>query len=307
MSGFHVLKPGAMTTVQDLGRFGYQDIGLTTGGCMDEHAAGWANRLLGNKPQCALLEVSLGNMQLQAEVDTWIAVTGAEQQFSINNRPQNNWQSHFVKAGDILAFSWSKTGVRSYLAVVGGFELQPQFGSCSTVVRESVGGIEGRALQSGDHLSCAASEEDLFSCNRAVPAEFIPDYSDSPIVDVVLGYQQHSFSKKGLQQFFKSDYQIKPDSDRMGYRLDGEALNPNVQGIFSEGICFGAIQVPADGFPIILLKDRQTLGGYPKLGAVVTTDAFRLSQCRPGQTVSFREVSLEFAQNKVRAFYQFFS
>jgi allophanate hydrolase subunit 2 len=127
------------------------------------------------------------------------------------------------------------------------------------------------------------------------------------VIDVVLGYQKDDFSKSDIQRFFSSEYKVNQDSDRMGYRLDGEALNPNLQGIYSEGISFGAIQVPANGLPIILLKDRQTLGGYPKLGTVVSVDAFRLSQCRPGHSVTFREVSLNSAQTRVREFYQFFS
>jgi biotin-dependent carboxylase-like uncharacterized protein len=296
-----------MTTVQDSGRFGYQKIGLTTGGCMDEHASGWANKLLENNPSAPVLEITLGNLQLEAEVDTWIAVTGADQQFTINGTPRANWQSHYVQAGDVLNFSWAREGMRTYLAVLEGFQVAEQFGSCSTVVREAVGGIEGRSLQKGDFLNCKACSQDRFVSGRSVPFNFIPDFSEALVMDVVLGYQKDDFSKSDIQLFFSSEYKVNQDSDRMGYRLDGEALNPNLQGIYSEGISFGAIQVPANGLPIILLKDRQTLGGYPKLGTVVSVDAFRLSQCRPGHSVTFREVSLNSAQTRVREFYQFFS
>lgn len=307
MTGFHVIKPGAMTTVQDNGRFGYQNIGLTTGGCMDEHAAGWANKLLENHQNAPVLEITLGNLQLEAEVNTWIAVTGADQQFTINGTPRANWQSHYVQAGDVLSFSWAREGMRAYLAVVGGFQVAEQFGSCSTVVREAVGGIDGRALQKGDFLNCKTCSKEFFASGRALPFHFIPDYAEAFDADVVLGYQKDHFSESDLQRFFSTEYKVNQNSDRMGYRLDGEPLNPELQGIYSEGISFGAIQVPANGLPIILLKDRQTLGGYPKLGTVVSVDAFRLSQCRTGQTISFREVSLGAAQTRVREFYQFFS
>lgn len=307
MTGFVVLKPGAMTTVQDSGRFGYQNIGLTTGGCMDEHASGWANKLLENHPNAPVLEITLGNFQLESDVDTWIAVTGADQQFTINGMPKANWQSHYIQAGDVLSFSWAREGMRAYLAVLGGFQVAQQFGSCSTVVREAVGGIEGRSLHKGDFLSCRACSQDRFVSGRSVPFNFVPDFSEALVIDVVLGYQKDEFSKSDIQRFFSSEYKVNQDSDRMGYRLDGEPLNPILQGIYSEGISFGAIQVPANGLPIILLKDRQTLGGYPKMGTVVSVDAFRLSQCRPGQSVTFREVSLNSAQTRVREFYQFFS
>ncbi|WP_299183228.1 biotin-dependent carboxyltransferase family protein [uncultured Neptuniibacter sp.] len=307
MSGLRVIKPGPFSLIQDLGRFGYQHYGVTTGGALDEHAARWANRLLENTADKALLEVTLGNLELQAEHSVWIAITGADCPIQINNESCAGWQTHFLEKGDRITLGWARNGQRAYLAVKGGFSLRPEFGSCSTVVREGLGGIEGKALAVEDLLPCQNSCSDDFICNRGVPYRSIPDYSAPTTLRVISGYQIDNFSQQSRSTFYSTPYKVKVESDRMGYRLEGAGVSAEITGIFSEGIAFGAIQIPPDGQPIIMLKDRQTLGGYPKIGTLLPIDAFRLSQCRPGTEVCFEPISLAEGQEIMRQFYQFFS
>ena len=304
---FKVIKPGACSLLEDEGRFGYQHFGITTGGAMDETAARWANRLLGNSSNAVLLEITLGNVQLEATADTWIALTGADLGLRINGEKKSNWQSHFVQQGDLVSMGWAVMGVSSYLAVVGGFQLKSDFGSCSTVKREQLGGLTGNALEAGDELHFSSVPKSYFTCSRAVPSRYIPDYSDSVILRVVKGYQVEQFPEISVQKFFASSYKVSSESDRMGFRLQGEAIDTGVSGLLSEGIAYGAIQIPADGQPIVLLKDRQTLGGYPKIGSVLPLDSYKLSQCRAGSEVTFKEVSLKEAQQLMQTFQRFFS
>ena len=307
MGYFRVIKPGAISLLQDEGRFGFQHWGITTGGAMDEHASRWANRLLGNASNDVVLEITLGNVHLEATEDTWIALTGAELNCKINGVSRDNWQTHFVSKGDQLTMGWAQAGVSSYLAVAGGFQLGKEFGSCSTVKREGLGGLNGGVLQAGDQLVFNSVGKYHYTCPHQVPPDFVPDYTTVLNVRVIAGYQAAQFRADSLSSFYSSTYIVKPDSDRMGFRLEGEMIESGVTGLLSEGISYGAIQVPADGQPIILLKDRQTLGGYPKLGSVLPIDGFSLSQRKAGDSVCFSEISLTDAQQLMHKFYTFFS
>ena len=308
MGQLKVIKGGAISLLEDLGRFGYQNMGLTTGGSMDEHASRWANRLLNNAADCVVLEVTLGNVELLAESDCVISLCGADMPIHINGKSVMNWSTHRVLQGDHITLGWAKEGMRSYLAVKGGFQIAPEFGSVSTVVRESLGGLNGQPLTSGNLLPFIDEQQpDKSQMNKMVPWYSKPDYSTVPTLRVIAGYQFEHFSSEDIDRFFSSNYEIKADSDRMGFRLSGPVLSSTLAGIMSEGIAYGAIQIPADGQPIILLKDRQTLGGYPKLGTLLPVDAFRLSQARPGSEVRFTSISLESAQDVMREFYEFFS
>lgn len=304
---FKVIKPGSCSLLQDEGRFGYQHFGITTGGAMDETAARWANRLLGNSSNAVLLEITLGNVQLEATADAWIALTGADMGLRINGEKKSNWQSHFVRKGDSLVLGWAVSGVSAYLAVVGGFQLSSEFGSCSTVKREQLGGLTGNVLEAGDELHFSSVPKSDFPCSRAVPSRYIPDYSEAVILRVIKGYQAEQFPENSVKKFFASSYKVSPESDRMGFRLKGETIETGVSGLLSEGIAYGAIQIPADGQPIVLLKDRQTLGGYPKIGSVLPLDSYKLSQCRAGSEVNFKEISLKEAQQLMQSFQRFFS
>ncbi|GAA0794503.1 biotin-dependent carboxyltransferase family protein [Marinobacterium sediminicola] len=305
MSGLRVLNPGILSLVQDLGRFGYQHLGLSTGGAADEQAYLWANRLLGNAPDAAAIEICFGGLQLEAEIATRVAVTGADLQLTLNGEAQDVWQTINLKPGDRLAFGYPRQGVRAYLAVQGGFRVEPTFGSVATVMREQIGGLDGKGskLASGDRLPCQAhSPGRLFS----VPSRFRPNYAQPLTLRVIEGHQVELFSGDMLTRFYSQGYTISPQSDRMGVRLRGPQLHSLVDGIISEGISFGAVQVPKDGQPIILLKDRQTIGGYPKLGTVFALDAFMLAQCQPQTEVHFAPMSLHEAQRQLQQFYRFF-
>lgn len=304
--GLTVVKPGMLTLIQDLGRFGYQHLGLTPGGAADEQAFLWANKLLGNSPNSPALEITLGGLELVVRVPTRIALTGADLQARRNGQLLANWETHKVRPGDQLRFGFSRGGVRAYLAVAGGFAIAPTFGSVSTVVRERMGGLDGRGspLKTGDRLPCAVAERGSL---RRVPPRFIPDYTRRLTVRVTEGHQRTLFNEADVRRFYASDYCISNQSDRMGVRLEGPALQPMQDGIVSEGINFGAIQVPPNGQPIILLKDRQTIGGYPKIGTVHPLDAFALAQRQPGSTIRFTPVTWDECEREWDEFQRFMS
>jgi len=292
--GFAVLKPGFLTLITDRGRFGYHRIGLTSGGPVDPTAARWANRLLGNDENASLLEASFGGLSLEAQVDTAFVVTGATVPLKINGLDAEMWRSHAIKAGDKIDLGFASEACRSYLAVAGGFNIGAEFGSSTTVVRESIGGLNGDKLSAGDVLSCATHTNHPLNI---LPEVSRPTYTGDITLKVIPGYQQHCFSRFQQRQFFSSEYEVSDRCDRMGYRLTGAEIRPSIDGILSEGICLGAIQVPADGQPIVLLNDRQTIGGYPKIGSVVSLDVARLGQCLPGAKISFEPVTIDCAHN----------
>lgn len=306
VKGLKVLKAGGLALLQDSGRFGAQGMGLTCGGAMDEHAARWANRLLHNTPDAALLEITLGNLVLEAEVPTQIALTGAECEVTINGALCQNWCTHGLKAGDRLHIGWARSGMRGYLAVVGGFRVVPEFGSVATVVREGVGGLDGGALKAGQTLPLQP-RPDADKPRRCVPPAYQPKYECEVLpLRLISGYQYEQFDPQVVAALYSASYRLAAQSDRMGMRLAGPAVVPPVSGILSEGISFGAVQIPPDGQPIVMMKDRQTIGGYPKLGSVLPLDLFRLSQLRPGGQVSFVPIQLAEAQLLMRRFYRFF-
>lgn len=276
---------GALATVQDAGRFGLQHYGHATGGPMDEHAFLWANKLLDNPPFVAQIEMTLGQFRCSFTRNTSIAICGAEMQATLNGEAIRNWHSHAVEAGDVLSFGFARSGLRAYLAVAGGFDLPMFHHSCACVVREVVGGLDGRALQAGDELRYAAATTALD--NRLVPDYFIPAYADDLDLGVIASAQFEDFDPEQRERFFDSAYTVTQDQDRMGIRLQGPPVIWNGGELLSEGIACGAIQIPGDGQPIVLAKDRQTVGGYPRLGCVSRLDLSRLAQARPGCRVQF--------------------
>ncbi|MBV1787571.1 biotin-dependent carboxyltransferase family protein [Marinobacterium sp. D7] len=296
MSGFNVRQPGLMTLITDSGRIGHHRIGLTTGGPLDPMAFAWANRLLGNEPNATALEISIGSLVLEAQVDTWLVLTGGELPLKINGKEMERWQAHRVNVGDRIEAGFSQAGARGYLAVSGGFDIPPTFGSTATVQREKLGGLNGQKLQSGDRLPCASAPD---AGGFRLPAPYQPNYRNTAPLRVILGYQQDAFSAVQKQLFFTSSYRISDRADRMGYRLEGPAIPPSINGILSEGICLGAIQVPSDGQPIVLLNDRQTIGGYPKIGSLFSQDLARLAQMLPGTEISFTPFTQDEAHNQL--------
>ncbi|PIE25059.1 MAG: allophanate hydrolase [Neptuniibacter caesariensis] len=294
MSGFRVIQPGILTLIQDAGRFGHHRIGLTTGGPLDEEAFKWANRLVDNPLQATALEISIGGLVLESQINTCLVLTGADMPLKINGIAQDRWHACSVKEGDRIEVGYAHQGARAYLAVSGGFQIEHSFSSSATVTREGIGGLNGDKLQPDDYLSCIEIK------NRKafrLAEQHRPTYPDQISLHVVTGYQQASFSSVAQRLFFSSEYEVTEHADRMGYRLSGPKIQSSCKGILSEGICHGAIQIPADGQPIVLLNDRQTIGGYPKIGSVISLDTARMAQLLPGGTVSFAEISIDDAHN----------
>lgn len=289
-----VTQPGILSLLQDAGRIGHHRIGLTNGGPLDPEAFDWCNRLLQNPAGATAIEVSFGGLQLDVEVDTAICLTGAAVPLSINGTEQPAWEVLPVKAGDRLALGYAEQGCRAYLGVAGGFDIPPSFGSSATVMREKLGGLHGDRLQAGDRLPCQRTSDRR---RFYLPERARPRYQELVTLRVIPGYQQAHFSRYQQRRFFSHAFEVSDRCDRMGYRLLGPTIVCDIDGILSEGICFGAIQVPADGQPIVLLNDRQTIGGYPKIGSALSLDCARLSQLRPGGTVHFAPISPHGAHN----------
>lgn len=302
--GFLVENGGVQSSIQDEGRRGFSDIGLTQSGAMDEMAFGYANFLVGNDFNTPCIEVALGGLVLKAQSDMCIAICGATMHPKLNGHTMSLWQIHQIKSGDMLAFAYASEGQFAYLAVAGGFQTPHLYGSFSTSVKEGLGGIEGRKLKAGDQLSTSGARCPME--RRKLEKQHIPHYPDEITLRLVKGYQEEMFDASAQATFFNSVYTFKGEGDRMGYRLSGEKVVPSATGILSEPICYGAVQIPSHGEPIVLLKERQTIGGYPKIGSVIAVDCFKLAQLRSSGRVRFAEVSLEEARRVTRAFYTFF-
>ena len=291
-----IIKPGIHSLLQDSGRTGWHSMGITSGGPLDRGAFYWANLLCDNPKEHAALEITLGGLVLESAVKTTLAVTGADIPLTIDNKPAELWQSHSINPGDRIELGFARSGVRAYLAVAGGFQVQPVFNSVATVTRERLGGLrgDGSPLKEGDLLPCLQPKDNSL---WQLPNPLRPNYSEkNATLRVVLGYQEAAFTAAQKQQFFSAQYVVTRDCNAMGYRLEGEPIQPPVESMLSEGITLGAIQFPADGQPIVLLNDRQTIGGYPKIGSLLSLDIARLAQLPAGATVRFEPLPLEHAQ-----------
>ena len=296
--GFTVIAPGILSLLQDGGRFGKQQIGLTTGGPLDSFAFVVANRLCHNQDDSCAIEVSIGGLTLESSIDTCIALTGAKLGIKVNGQDQPQWQSIAIKAGDKISIGFASeknSGCRAYLAVAGGFNVVKQFGSNATVCREGIGGLQGSALQKSEVLPCEATQH---KTRLKLKDQQRPSYSEQVHLRVILGYQQDHFDAVKKALFFSSEYTVSDLCDRMGYRLEGAKVNADIDGILSEGICLGAIQVPADGQPIVLMNDRQTIGGYPKIGSVFTPDLAKLAQLSAGGKIQFSALDINDAHQE---------
>ncbi|XPV67420.1 MAG: biotin-dependent carboxyltransferase family protein [Halarcobacter sp.] len=298
-----VLNNPIFTTLQDSGRYSYTHLGVTPSGVMDESAYLYANKMLLNPPQTNILEISFSNLILKVNGNTNIAITGAICEFFINDIKKKCWHTYSVKSGDILKIGKILEGSRVYLGVSGGFDIDKEFGSNSTTIKEKLGGLYGEKLKKGDILPFKTT---LDNHSKRLKEEYIPKYSDELTLRVILSYQEQNFSKEQKKKFFSSTYTITNDFNRMACKLSGEAIKCDINGIVSEGIAFGAIQIPSDGQPIILLKERQTIGGYPKIGSVLSIDCFKLAQMKVASKVRFEPISIEKAQQKLRLFYSSF-
>ncbi|MCE9678443.1 biotin-dependent carboxyltransferase family protein [Shewanella sp. AS1] len=287
----NIITPGPLSLIQDLGRFGYQSIGVSPGGPMDEHAFRWANRLLDNDPNAAQIEVTMGQFSCEFTAETCFSITGADMGAMLNAKAIAPWHTYVAKAGDKLSLRGARSGMRSYLALKGGFKLPAPLGSCATVMRDQLGGASGlgEKLKAGDRLDYGGHSRTTHSLSRSVPYYFIPHYSQKVTLEVIPSYQYDEFTPEQSERFFGSTYTLTPQMDRMGARLAGEAIECKRNNLISEGIALGSIQIPPDGQPIILLRDRQTIGGYPKIGCVTVKSLNRLAQCLPGAEIRFVE------------------
>lgn len=299
-----VLKPGMLSTFQDLGRFGQQHLGVSVAGAMDQRAHRLANVLVGNDPALATLEITLTGPTLRFTKPCCLALCGADLSATLNGQPLVLNRPIVVRAKDELSFGVRQHGTRAYLAVHGGFALKPVLGSTSTYLRSAMGGWHGRALRRDDEIPLLRPLKnkgledlamDLWSLKIYLPAAL--SEPRQTFVRLIKGQQWDEFTPESCAALLTEPYRISPDSERMGYRLQGASLLMTTpRQMISEGTTFGTIQVPAGGQPIILMADRQTTGGYPKMAYVASVDLPRLAQMGPGDIVSFKAISLEQAQ-----------
>lgn len=298
-----IIEVSGLATLQDSGRTGWRKFGVPASGAMDGFALHAANRLAGNDPGCAAIEVGLGDVAFRARHDCVIAVTGVGFGVSVYMWDFPLWSSYYVRGGWTIRLDKLDSGMWAYLAVSGGVLTPPTLGSASTYLRGPFGGLDGRPLQAGDVLRSGISSQPLNDlAARTLPPEARPHYSDNPILDVILGPQERHFTGESMETFLSSDYAVSPTSDRMGYRLEGPALTHcRKKELISEGMTTGAIQVPASGQPIVMMADSPTTGGYPKIGTVVSADLPLLAQCSPGKNrIRFRKTTVVKAQKKFR-------
>ena len=272
-----VITPGPLSTIQDGGRFGYMSTGFGSGGAMDLRAMRIANILVGNHENDGVIEMTMLGLSAEFTCNSVIALTGADMQ------PE-------VQAGDKLTLGAARTGMRGYLAVAGGFDIDPVMGSQSTNLKVKLGGFQGRKLAAGDQISLRR-EADLSQCghNKCAPEN---DYPQVTTVRVMFGPQEDYFTQKGIDTFLSARYNVSGQSDRMGVRLEGTPIeNKNGVDIISDGIAYGSVQIPASGTPIIMMADRQTTGGYAKIATVITADLYKIAQAKPGSCIRFQAVT----------------
>jgi len=293
-----VIEPGAMTTVQDLGRPGHLRYGVPPSGPIDHVAFVVANRLVGNPDGAAGLECTVLGPRFEVGGPCAIAVTGAAMPLTVNGSEAPAWTTLILKPGDVVKLGAARRGVRAYVAFAGGVDVPSVLDSRSTYVRGRLGGLDGRALRKDDRLALFAASRPPV---RRARARVIPALDDEPEIRVVMGPQADRFTDDGLRTFLGSAYEMLPQSDRMGARLRGPRIaHARGHDILSDGIALGSIQVPGDGQPIALLVDRQSTGGYTKVATVCSFDIGRLGQVKPGHRLRFRALELSEAQRTLR-------
>lgn len=298
-----IIELAGLATIQDAGRAGWKKFGVSSSGAMDAFAFRAANALIGNAPHCAAIEIGLGSAVFRATSDCVIAIAGVGFALSIYLWDLPLWGSYYVRAGWTIRLDKLDSGMWAYLALLGSVQTDLMLGSASTNLRARFGGLDGRRLQAGDVLKAvqpSRARSDLAA--RIAPASALPAYSDRLVLDVILGPQEEYFTSENIAMLMSQTYVMRPTSDRMGYRLEGSALTRNEKKeLISEGMTMGAIQVPQNGQPIVMMADAPTTGGYPKIGTVASADLPLLAQCVPNKSeIRFRETTVEKAQKKYR-------
>jgi len=296
---FKVIKSSFLSTVQDYGRLTHGEHGMSQSGVMDEHAYAWANHLLNNHFNKAAVEITFGGLQLESQVDTFIAVTGADLDFRINDKSAQMWHGLQIHKGDVLSWGNPKSGVRAYFAVKGGFDAPVLFDSRSINLRENI----GAKLVQGDELSCRSFDTATY---RFIPSKYIPNYKQDITLRLLPTYQFNEFSVNQRDLFFNQNYTITNANDRTGCRLSGAPIAIKKERMISEGISYGSVEIATDGLPIILLKDAPSIGGYPKIGTVFSLDLAKLAQRQPNTKLRFKLMNMHEAQKKRKKFNEFF-
>lgn len=297
MSWIEVQSPGMFTTVQDLGRYGYGPIGVSPSGAADPIALRVGNLLTGNLESAAALEMTLLGGTFVFPQGATIALAGAEFVATLDGAPIAPWTAHEIRPGAKLRIGSSQSGARSYLCVRGGIEVPLLLASASTHILTGLGGFEGRALKRGDRLQIGEPS----GVPRTIHREMLARIAPRKILRATDGPQTEWFSRHAIDSFFASTYKVSDDSNRMGLRLEGPALEtPHGGQMISEGVSLGAIQIPAGGQPILLFVEQQTTGGYPKIANVISADLASAGQLRPRDEIRFEHVSPETARAAIR-------
>ncbi|HFK1458040.1 TPA: biotin-dependent carboxyltransferase family protein [Bacillus cereus] len=304
-----VLHAGMFTTVQDLGRSHYQQYGIPVGGAMDQSALRMINMLVGNEENEAGLEMTIMGLKLLIKKTTLLAIGGADMEPLLNGERIPLWRPILAEEGSMLCFGKVKSGCRAYVTFAGGIHIDRTMGSKSTYIRAAIGGMEGRMLKKGDYFQLGERSEmahrfiqDLHKGERiktkwAISGSVRPKYKKYPKLRVITGFEYDQFTEESKKAFFTKEYKVSNYADRMGYRVEGEVLNRvEEKEILSSPVTFGTIQVPNGGQPIILMVDRQTTGGYPRMGNIISVDLPLLAQLKPGDYVSFENITLEGAE-----------
>lgn len=297
--GIRVLKAGMLTTVQDLGRTGYQSQGFGVSGVMDVRSFKIANLLIDNPENEPVLEFTLIGPTLEFTSDVIIAITGGNFNPVINGVPAPMYTAIYMHRGDVLKFGSAQSGSRGYISFSSYLLVPNVMGSRCTNMKSSLGGFKGRKLQNGDYISFRIKRRYLpyFLSRKIEPEDFSHDHIT---LRVVMGPQDSAFTKDGINTFLTGEYTVTNEFDRMGCRLDGPFItSKNGSDIISDGICFGSIQVPAHGKPIILLADRQTTGGYAKIATVASVDLPKLVQSKTDTKVRFKAITVQEAQQLI--------
>ncbi|MGI6070047.1 MAG: biotin-dependent carboxyltransferase family protein [Blautia sp.] len=297
--GIRVLKSGMLTTVQDLGRTGYQSQGFSVAGVMDVRSFKIANLLLDNPENEAVLEFTLIGPTLQFTSATIIAITGGDFQPTINGEPAPMYTALYMNKGDILKFGSARTGSRGYIAFSSYLEIPVVMGSRCTNLKSSLGGFRGRKLKADDYINFRQKRRYLpfFLSRKLEPEDF---GQEEALLRVVMGPQDDLFSRQGIETFLNEEFTVTSDFDRMGCRLEGTFIAPKTTSdITSDGIAFGSVQVPSHGKPIILLADRQTTGGYAKIATVASVDIPKLVQRKTDHKIRFQAITVQEAQQLI--------
>jgi|SRR5262245_712134 len=293
-----VQRAGFQTSVQDLGRTGFRQFGVSTSGALDPFALRVANLLVGNDEGAAGLEITLGGLQLRFEDERTVAWCGGEFDVQSGSRALPAGHVAHLQPGDELKFGRSRTGCRCWVAISGGIDVPVTLGSRSTDLRANFGGFEGRALCDGDVLQLApqagSSPPATGISSWAGPHDWVSPAKRYPVLRFIRGVDWSRFDDVTIQRITIHEFRVSPDSDRMGVRIDGPELKRDKEtDLISEAVAPGTIQVPPSGKPIVLLEDCQTIGGYPKIAHVITVDLAIAAQLRAGDGVRFLEVSLK--------------